>query len=166
VERANWLAPADAQALGFCWKIIMKIIIALFLICVSTTYANETCKCRKAKQTDKTCWGWDRGHSEINGGTVKEIRGRVVAGDGSPVAGTLIEVYEHPELDLDIRKRRAACRTDENGAFCFRGLSPGRYELRGSCASGFDAGHTIVNLVKKKKLASTREIFVVLNISQ
>lgn len=143
----------------------MKVITAILLLCLSGSYV-QPCHCKKAKKSETTCWGWIKGHLEVDGGTVKEIRGRVVDAAESPYADALIEVYGHPELDLDERKRVAACWTGANGEFCFEGLKPGRYELRGSCVSGFDAGHTIVTLTPKERNASKGEILVTLNVSQ
>jgi len=143
----------------------MKVITAILLLCLSSSYA-QPCRCKKAKKSETTCWGWIKGHLEVDGGTVKEIRGRIVDASESPYADALIEVYDHPELDLDARKRVAACRTGAKGEFCIRNLRPGKYELRGSCVSGFDAGHTIVNLAQKERSASKGEILVTLNVSQ
>jgi protocatechuate 3,4-dioxygenase beta subunit len=94
------------------------------------------------------------------------MKGRVVDANELSVGGTLIEIYDNPELDFEQRKRIGVCVTDESGRFCFRGLAPGKYELRGSCSSGFDAGHTIVTLAPKQRTASTAEILVTLNVSQ
>ena len=140
----------------------------LLLFSLGASHAGEiTPRCKKVKRTQTTCWGWIKGHAPVAGGTVKQIRGRVVTPDEQPVANALIEVYDQPELGIDKRKRVAVCRVGDDGTFNFKGLSPGTYELRGSFCDnpGLDAGHTIINLAPKNKRASKREILVTLNIS-
>ena len=112
-----------------------------------------------------TCWGWIKGHAEIDGGTVNEIRGLVVDPSGELVPEALIEVFAYDNVDLDKRTRVAYRMV---GSFRFRGLWPGKYELRGSYCrgSGFDAGHTIVQLKPKKKYTTVRTTRVTLNVSQ
>jgi hypothetical protein len=144
-----------------------RIILVIFLLCLNTSQAQVSNLCKKVGKSETTCWGWVQGHTPVDGGTVKEIRGKVVAPDGEPVAGALIEVYDQPELGFDKRKRVVACRTGKNGEFRFKGLASKKYELRGSyCGgAGFDAGHTIVTLAPESSAASKSEILVTLNIS-
>ena len=139
----------------------------IILLCLSASYAQEVPRCKKVKSSETTCWGWIKGHTPVDGGMVKEIRGKALAPDKEPIAAALIEVYDNPDLDFDQRKRVAACRVGANGEFRFKGLRPGKYELRGSyCNSpGFDAGHTIITLAPKDKDASDAEVSVKLNIS-
>lgn len=147
---------------------MIKIILATFLLfCLDTAYAQDLRHCRKVKSSETTCWGWIKGHTAVEGGTVKEIRGKVVDPNEEPVPDALIEVYDNPDLDFDKRKRVAACRVGINGKFRFKGLRPGKYELRGSyCGgAGFDAGHTIVTLEPKDRVASKADTLVTLNLS-
>jgi len=146
-------------------RIIMAVLLLLSL---DASYAQESRRCSKVKDSEKTCWGWIQGHTPEDGGTVKEIRGKVVAPNEEPVPDALIEVYDNPDLDFEQRKRVAGCRVGANGEFRFKGLRPGKYELRGSyCNSpGFDAGHTIIIYAPNDKGASKTDIFVKLNLSQ
>ncbi|HEX8196083.1 MAG TPA: carboxypeptidase-like regulatory domain-containing protein, partial [Pyrinomonadaceae bacterium] len=116
----------------------MKRIIAplIFLLCVGISYSQETKLCKTVQKDETTCWGWIQGHTAVNGGTVKKIRGKVVDPTGEPVIDALIEVFDNPDLDFDKRKRIAACRTDKNGEFSFEGLAADKYELRGSYCRG------------------------------
>ncbi len=59
--------------------------------------------CSAQGSTPRTCWGWIKGHSEIDGGTVKSIRGKVVDPSGESVAGALIEVFAYNDADIDKR---------------------------------------------------------------
>ena len=144
-----------------------KIILALLLLlCLDASYAQETDRCKKVKKSETTCWGYIQGHTAVEGGTVKEIRGKVVVPNEEPVPDALIEVFDSPDLDFDQRRRVAACRVGANGEFHFKGLRAGKYELRGSYCRGFDAGHTIITYAPKEKDASKVETLVTLNISQ
>lgn len=150
-------------------KFMARIVLAvLLLLCLDASYAQESRRCSKVKSNETTCWGWIQGHTPEDGGTVKEIRGKVVAPNEEAVPDALIELYDNPDLDFDQRKRVAACRVGANGEFRFKGLRPGKYELRGSyCGgAGFDAGHTIITFAPKDKGASKTEILVKLNLSQ
>ncbi len=122
----------------------------------------------KVSSRPHTCWGWIKGHSEVDGGRVKQIRGVVVDPAGEPVAGALIEVFAYNNDDLDKRTRVAFQIVHDNGTFRFKNLHPGKYELRGSYChgSGFDAGHTVIILSPKSRTASSKASLVTLNISQ
>lgn len=124
--------------------------------------------CSAQGSTPRTCWGWIKGHSEIDGGTVKSIRGKVVDPSGESVAGALIEVFAYNDADIDKRIRVAYRFVGSNGDFSFSGLRQGKYELRGSYCRGvgFDAGHTVVSLRPNKRSVSNRKVLVTLNISQ
>ena len=140
----------------------------LLLLCLSASYAQEVSRCKKVKSSETTCWGWIQGHTPVDGGTVKEVRGKVVDPNEEPVPDALIEVFDNPDSGFDQRKRVAACRVGANGEFRFKGLRPGKYELRGSyCGgAGFDAGHTIIIFAPKEKGASKAETLAKLYISQ
>jgi len=141
-------------------KLIVVAAIVLS-ICGAVTRISA-----QRSSTPKTCWGWIKGHTEIDGGTVKAIRGKVVDANEEAVAGALIEVFAYNNDDLDQRTRVAYRIVGSNGSFYFRGLGPGKYELRGSYCHGFDAGHTIVTLRPRGKSTSNKKILVTLNISQ
>lgn len=150
----------------------MKVITLLLLLLLGGAYPQERCRCKKAKKTDTTCWGWVGNHPPEDGGVVKEIRGRLVDAAGEPVGDALVEVFDHAEVALDgdsygsnKQRRVAACWTDAEGAFCFKGLRPGKYEIRGSCLSGFDAGRTVIAFEPKTRKATSKEILVALHIS-
>lgn len=146
-----------------------RAVLAIFLLfCLVASYAQDSDRCTKVKDSETTCWGWIMGHTAVDGGVVKEIRGIVIAPNKEPVPDALIEVYDNPDLDIDKRKRVAACKVGIDGKFRFKRLRPGKYELRGSYCGGpgFDAGHTIITLAPTEKGASSSEILVALNLSQ
>jgi len=145
---------------------MLKVCLAaILLFSLGASAAQEAPRrCKKAKRTETTCWGWIKGHPPNDGGTVKQIRGKVITPNELPVANALIEVYDHPEKKLDVRKRLKACHVGDDGTFHFTGLRPGTYELRGSFCDnpGLDAGHTIIRFAPRDKRASKGEIFVTL----
>ncbi|MFN6964861.1 MAG: carboxypeptidase-like regulatory domain-containing protein [Pyrinomonadaceae bacterium] len=144
------------------------VVAMLFLCCCIAAYSQHSKGCASTRQNVTTCWGWIKGHTAVDGGTVKEIRGRVVDPNEQPVPGALIEIYDNPDLDIDKRRRVAACRVGADGKFKFKGLRPGKYELRASYCdgSGFDAGHTIITFTPNYRGASKAETLVMLNLSQ
>jgi hypothetical protein len=137
-------------------------VILLFVFCFFLMSSTAGQKLESSKQlrrsTPHTCWGWVKGHREVDGGIVREIRGQVVDPREEPVFEALIEVFAYTNPDLDKRTRVG---------YQFVGLN-GKYELRGSYCKGpgFDAGHTIVTLRPKSKRGSTKPTLVTLNISQ
>lgn len=118
-----------------------KLFLSLLIFCSLNVFGQESPQGRRAKESEKTCWGWIIGHSAEDGGTVGQIRGTVEDEGGEPIGGSLIEVFTDTDLDLEKRRRVAAYWTKADGKFRFGGLPAGRYELRGSiCGKGFDAG--------------------------
>ena len=145
-----------------------KSVSGIFvLLCLSYSFAQKSDKCQKVDSDETTCWGWVMGNIPVEGGKVKKIAGRVVTPNEEPVEGSLIEVFENSDQEIEKRKRVAACRTGSNGEFSFKGLRPGKYELRGSNCNipGFSAGSTIITLAPKDKNASDEKTLVKLNIS-
>lgn len=142
-------------------------LAVLLIFFVGAADAQQAEKSSKFKNKQKTCWG-NTVRPSFNAGTVRVIRGKVIDPNGESVPDALIEVYENPDLDIKKRKRVAVRRTGAGGEFDFKGLRPGKYELRASyCKSrGFDTGHTIINYAPQDKSASETEIFVKLDVSE
>lgn len=150
---------------------LTKSIIILLLLFAGGADSQEPCRCDKALKIANTCWGWAE-HSPLDGGVVKEMRGFLVDPEKKPVADALVEVFDHPEAASGVQlsgskklRRVAACWIGADGEFCFKGLKPGRYEIRGSCVSGFDAGCTVVTLDPQNPDAKNNPILVKLYVS-
>jgi hypothetical protein len=103
----------------------------------------------------------------------QELRGRVVvSGTGKPLAGTLVEVFTHPEYLLSNdsyargkpeQRRVAACLTGNDGRFCFRDVPSGKYELRSSSSdtyTGWNASQVYVIVDNDK--GKSKELRVVM----
>jgi hypothetical protein len=86
---------------------------------------------------------------------LKNLHGRV-EGAGGPLQGALVEVFLNDEASPNGRnekreqKRVAACKTAEDGEFCFKNLPSGRYEIRSSIDSGWDVTYVNVTVDVKK----------------
>ena len=86
--------------------------------------------------------------------TLKMVQGRVENG-GKPLPGALVEVFVsegHVPSGSDEKseqKRLAACKTAEDGKFCFKSLPSGRYEIRSSIDTGWDVTHAVVTVDTK-----------------
>ena len=96
---------------------------------------------------------------QIRGGTVKKLRGRVSYPTGDPVPQAVVEAYDYPDADkevepyrvVEMKKRRAACLTDDNGYFCFTDIPSGRYVLLAGTreADGMQAIYVTVSLDRR-----------------
>jgi hypothetical protein len=150
---------------------MVKMFSTLLMIAsLSIFQTARHCSCEKAERWETTHWGWVR-ERPVDGGTVKQIRGRVLVNGDMPLESALVEIYDHPEIqmseDLPRRGRKqrriAACKTGRDGAFCFTGIKPGRYEVRGSKRE-YNAGTVVVTLAPKDKQASA-EVKILVNVS-
>lgn len=92
----------------------------------------------------------------------RSIHGVVRDVNGEPVAGVLVEVFNHPEWILlgysfsQVEQRRiAVCKTREDGTFCFENIPAGEYELRGSKGTAWNPSHVYIR-VNPRSRRSTR----------
>jgi hypothetical protein len=109
-----------------------RVLKALYILLVIAAPANCQCKPTSAQ----TKWGGNMKVQMAEPKPVKSIHGVVMGGDGKPLGGVLVEVYDHPEsLVWDStqptvgKKRIAGCMTGETGVFSLD-VPPGHYELR------------------------------------
>jgi hypothetical protein len=116
-------------------------VILLILLLNGSSFPQSDCTCKKAG-VDEITYGstvlWP-----LEEQRVKMIHGQVFIAGSTPILAVddaLVEVFTYPESVAGLKlwsaererkqKRVAACKTGENGEFCFTGLRPGRYELR------------------------------------
>ena len=120
-----------------------KIILSMLMLFSSNGHLQQdTCTCKKSA-TKTISEGADERRVEDH--VYKELYGQITAlGDNSfPIDNILVEVYDHPEAALDSsintglngkqetkQRKLASCRTGEDGMFCFKGIKPGKYEIR------------------------------------
>jgi len=117
-----------------------KIILLGLLIINSGGYlTHDSCKCRKPQAKPVAEEDEDKGDEDY---VYKRLYGQVTGGLG-PLEGILVEVYNRPEVALhpsmysgsdvkkEIKQRKiASCKTGKDGMFCFKGIKPGKYEIR------------------------------------
>jgi protocatechuate 3,4-dioxygenase beta subunit len=145
-------------------KLNMAKLLAVALIISFQVNAARpgSCKCTAPERGETT----HRGGNEIvtfrERKTYKSVRGVVRDVNGEPVAGVLVEVFDHPEwIALDYpasrveQRRIAACKTGTDGSFCFVNIPSGRYELRASKDAAWNPSHVYV-VVNRGSRRSTR----------
>lgn len=148
------------------------IVLMLILLNPLLTSPKDNCSCKKAPQNTSTCWGYVE-QPISNGGTVRQIRGRVLAMNDEPLADALIEVFKRQDIKIseeahinkNRQKRIALCKANSKGEFCFKGITAGKYEIRASCVAGFDAHRTFIVLAPTGKRKVNKEVIVRLAVS-
>lgn len=151
-------------------------ILSLFtvLFCLMGYSQKTRSVCKSAPPNQMTAWG--RQNIILKEPAVlKNIRGKVIAGE-KPLAGVLVEIYDHPEGLLKDWKEReamkakqnriAACITDVSGIFSFQKLPAGKYEVRFSGADDWDSTsiYTIVN--PKNPRSKSKKLMVRMQVGQ
>jgi hypothetical protein len=138
----------------------MKILILILVTSFVATFQQPGCLCSKIAEGEKTYWGNSIREPDIEKDKLKLIRG-VVKGGNDPLSGALVEVFDNPDARInrepgsDVRdlerkqKRVAACKTGEDGQFCFSDIPAGRYELRISHKAAFDFESIIITVASK-----------------
>ncbi len=141
-------------------------MILISLILVSLLSGSSQCNCR-AIPIIETPHGANEFIliSEIK---VNRIAGKALLPNEEPANEAIVEVYDYSSSSLDYKdvyavltdKRRAACMTGENGAFCFKNLPPGRYLLRAGTRkpAGMNQIHAIITVLPKNQKAPTGEL--------
>ena len=144
-------------------------ILFLALVSIIGNGPNNSCSCRPAAAND-----FPHGANEVIQSTakpVKQLRGNVMLQNGEPISEAVVEVYDYSGRDKrlpygpeSLKKRKAACLTDEKGEFCFTRLPAGKYVLKvGTQApAGINYSFVIVNLIPD--LRSRRKLEISLNL--
>ena len=136
------------------------LIIATVVVAAGTANAKN---CIPTSQ--QTAWGGNERIVIIQHRAMRRLYGRVVTVLDSHEGWTdvLVEVYDHPEVNLlpygsrkETQKRITGCRTDGTGQFAFE-LPPGHYELRLSYGSGMNVTSILAH-VSRSPFASRKEL--------
>ena len=134
---------------------MMNIIVGvLLLIGYGVLFPVNECTCNKIESWEKTYRG-DIFPPDVEKKSFKLIHGVAQDGNGDPLSGILVEVFDNPENRLSPdygitapknskQKRLAACKTGKDGEFCFVGIPKGKYELRFSDEKELFANHSII----------------------
>ena len=132
---------------------------------------GKGCQCINAKRTETTNWG-HIANGYIERSTYRRIEGVVVDYSDEPMDGVLIEVYDHPEFNPALQRdgaggkgeqrRISGCKTRPDGKFCFRGIGPGKYDLRAS-KTNFNST-SIMLTIRQKGRGTSKNITVRLQV--
>jgi len=136
------------------------------LILVSLLSGSSQCNCKTVPANETS-----HGANEfilLTELKVNRIAGKVLLQNGEPVNEAVVEVFNYSSSSTDYKdvdstlsgKRRAACMTGENGAFCFNKLPPGRYLLRAGTrkSAGINQIHAIITVLPNHQKATTGEL--------
>ena len=112
------------------------------------------CRCERVLEGETTHWGGNEAIVDEQKPTLKVVQG-VVENAGMPLRSALVEVFVGWKYAPTGKKRVAACKTAEDGKFCFTNLRSGKYEIRSSIGKGWDVTHVLVTVdIKNGKDAS------------
>jgi hypothetical protein len=119
---------------------MILIATALILSLVTHSGGKETCKCKAPKPGESTHWGGNEWVAYADKKIYKSLHGEVYNLGYGATSDVLVEVLDNPDYLLydygEGQKRKkeqrvaAACVTGADGKFCFKGIPPGKYELR------------------------------------
>jgi hypothetical protein len=129
----------------------VKIVLSLVLLGFTGPSVLGDCKCGGLPEGETTHWGGNMGVELEQKSTLKMVQGRVENG-GKALRGALVEVFmsdgqiSSGSDEKSGRKRLGACKTAEDGKFCFKKLPSGKYEIRSSIDSGWDVTHVVVTV--------------------
>lgn len=147
---------------------IFRAMTVLSLVLLAGSTYGQDCKCVLGNTDDITLWGL---HANIVVDRVDHVKSfSGVVSKGEPLPETLVEVFSDGEIiamdnspDVSWRKKNqmrvAACRTGEDGEFCFDYLDPGAYELRISKA-GFETISFIIDYDPRNTRLTDKKIEV------
>ena len=152
---------------------MIQVSLMIMVLLISNIYSEQNnCGCKCVSTSETTYEGHGFILVDPDERVVKTFRGTVIYPEHiypkqEPVPETLVEVFDHPEAipktpseakqAQEVRRRVAACKTGENGKFCFDNLPFGKYELRYS-KSGFEPTSLIINYDPDNSKSSKEEI--------
>lgn len=142
-------------------KIATLLTVALVISCEANASRNN-CKCGPPEPGETTHYGGNETRIFRERRTYKSVRGLVRDENDKPLAGVLVEVFDHPEWILSNyprsrveQHRIAACKTGPDGIFCFENIGSGRYELRASKDISWNPSHVYI-VVNRRSRRGTR----------
>lgn len=133
----------------------LKTVLGFVLLGFTGSSVFGDCHCQRAPESETTHWGGNMRIEVEQKSTLKMLHGRVEY-DGKPLGNALVEVFAkdgHIPSGLDGRseqKRLAACKTKNDGEFCFKDLPSGKYEIRSSIDTGWDVTYVVLTVDTKK----------------
>jgi len=131
---------------------ISRITLSFALLSFTGSSVLGDCKCGRPLKGETTHWGGNMSIELEQNSTLKMVQGRVVEHGGEPLQGALVEVFVydgHVPREGDNKRQQkslAACKTAEDGKFCFKNLPSGKYEIRSSIDTGWNVTHVVVTV--------------------
>ena len=135
----------------------MKLTAALVLLFSLTLFVHDS-RCRCVASDEPTRAGANERIVIRMPGKYRQLAGVVEDANLQVVSDVLVEVFDKPEyLLLEYpeseqkqkgQRRIAGCVVGADGKFRFRGLRPGKYELRFSKAGGWNHTHVYGHLAE------------------
>jgi hypothetical protein len=141
----------------------MKLNVAkLLAVALMISSHPGNCKCSAPGPGETTHQGGNEIVTFKETRTYKSVRGVLRDVNGEPLAGVLVEVFDHPEWIISnypasrvAQQRIAACKTGPDGTFCFQNIPSGKYELRASKDAAWNPSHVYI-LVNRRSRRSSR----------
>ena len=146
----------------------MKIIVAgLILSCLAITLNSEECKCHAPERGAITRTGYFEEIVVEDKNLYKALRGVVhLSNDERPMEDALVELFTYSQSKSKKQHRIRACITGEDGGFCFRSVSKGKYELRVSKEGGFEITHVYVVVDPKNPNSTNGEMSIIIYVGK
>ena len=147
-------------------KLTSALVLLLSLILFLQGSYGSRCRC--AASNEPTRDGANENVVIVEPEKYRQLAGVVQDTRGQILPDVLVEVYDKPEYLLlkypesvekkKAQRRLAGCVVGADGKFCFRGLQPGKYELRFSKAGGWNHIQVYVVIAAAKQKASNRSL--------
>jgi hypothetical protein len=142
-----------------------QIVLIMLLFCSLIGSQPNNCSCIALAPDETTHSGGNEIVTFVERKTYKSIRGVARDVNGEPLKGVLVEIFDKPEWIIkgnssspSEQRRIAACKTGNDGGFCFLNIPAGEYELRGSIDSAWNPSHVYIKINPKGRRSSRKEI--------
>jgi len=136
-------------------------VIILTLLLGTAADTKEKCRCKEVLPGEKAEWSFETIQIRVKE-SVKRISGTVRDATGAVIPDALVEIYPASEaMDMERKSkiemrpsplRIAACKTDNDGGYCFVNTKSGKYTVSVTAGRGFCKTEIVVNLRIGNKL--------------
>jgi protocatechuate 3,4-dioxygenase beta subunit len=127
-------------------------IVTLILVCLTSSLSANDCKCTPAPPNETTRAGANEEIVLTEKKPRKTLHGLVRDVNGEALADVLVEVFDNPNAQGNVRQNRlAACVSGADGRFCFKNIPDGKYELILSKGGGWNRSHVYVVIAPRSR---------------